>query len=149
MRFAGIDPGRTGALVVVGDDGLTVLHAELWRDAPEPPILPVLPTDVVAVEEQYLGKNAKSFATLVRWTERLVVRLPEGCTIVRPLATTWRAAVFRRSRMSRAAAKRMALEAARLHAVDLPPELAASPDVSEAWAIARYAWGWARRERAA
>jgi hypothetical protein len=144
-RFCGVDPGQTGAAVWLADDGLTVLHVEYWVDALTPPRLPVLPTEVVAVEDQYLGKNARSFATLVRWTERLVVGLPDGVLLVRPLATTWRAAVLRRARLGRTAAKRVALEAVRLHARGMPEEFAGLPDVAEAWCLARFAWGWAAK----
>jgi hypothetical protein len=58
--------------------------------------------------------------------------------VVRPLASQWRAKVLRQN-PRRDAAKRLAIAAAGPH---LPAEFVDDPDVSEAWCMARWAWGW-------
>ena len=151
MRFVGIDPGRTGALVVVGDDGQTALDVLTWAGQDMPPagiVQRLVPGDVVALEDQYIGAGAHASKTLHEWTVRLLVQLPDDVTVMRPLASSWRAKVFRRARLRRAAAKRLAIAACREHS-GLADELAAMPDVAEAWAMARYAWGWAQHHLAA
>jgi hypothetical protein len=60
MRFAGCDPGQTGACVVVDEDGETVLAVQTWEDAELPPALTILDGVVVlALEEQYIGPGAR------------------------------------------------------------------------------------------
>lgn len=143
MKYFGIDPGQTGAAVAVAGDGLTVVAVRAWRRHPIPPGLADLvePGDVVAVEAQYVGPGAHASLALAEWTGRLLEQLPAGCAILRPLATTWRARVLRRGRVSRSEAKGLAIAACRAHAIGLAPELASKPDVAEAWCMARYAWG--------
>lgn len=140
-RFVGIDPGRDGACCVVGADGLTVLELLEWRRAAEPPPMPVLPGDVVALEAAFVGKNPQSALTLQLWRGRVLAALPAGIVLLEPLATTWRGKVLRRPRMGREQAKEAAMQAAGRYAIGLP---ASYPDhVAEAWCMARFSWGWA------
>jgi hypothetical protein len=142
MRFAGCDPGQTGACVVVDEDGETVLAVQTWEDAELPPALTILDGVVVlALEEQYIGPGAHASLTLAAWSIRMLDSLPSSIQVLRPLATSWRAKVFRGPRLRRAAAKRKAIEAASPYLVDHVAKV--TPDVAEAWAMARYAWGWA------
>jgi hypothetical protein len=139
--FVGIDPGREGAAVVLAHDGVTVLELVQWARAREPVPVPVIAGDVVAVEAAYVGRNVRSAMSLQFWRGRLIDRLPDGITLLEPLATTWRGKVLRRPRIGRDAAKALAMEAARKYAIGLPDEY---PDhVAESWLIARFAWGWA------
>jgi hypothetical protein len=137
----GIDPGQTGAMVAVGPDGVTVVALQTWSRCRTPPALDLLPTDVVAVEAQYIGHGAHASIVLVEWTGRLLAAVPAACRVTRPLAGAWRAKVFRRTAMRRDAAKRMAVETANRHAVGLGAD--PSHDLAEAWCLARYCWGWA------
>lgn len=153
MTYVGIDPGRTGAAVAVGDDGLTVVWARSWRALDVPPDdLPIRSGDVVAVEAQYVGLGAHSSLRLAEWTGGMLAGLPRDVGVMRPLATTWRAKVLRQGRLTREAAKEAALVLCHRHAIGMPAELAWLVDVAEAWCMARYAWGWseavaARTER--
>ena len=108
-RFVGIDPGREGACVVIGDDGVTVIDMVQWARAAEPVPVPVLSGDVVAVEAAYVGKNVRSAMSLQFWRGRLIDRLPTGITLLEPTATIWRAKVLRRPRMTRVVAKAVAM----------------------------------------
>ena len=141
MRFWGVDSGQTGAAVRVDRDGLTALEVIDWKRRRDPPRLPIEPGDVVAVEAAYVGKSPRSAMALQLWRGKLIGTLPPGIHLLEPLATTWRAKVFRRGRMRREAAKETAMLLAQRHAIGLPPEY---PDhVAEAWLIARYACFWA------
>lgn len=146
-RYVGIDPGRAGAAVVVGDDGLTILAVQRWAGALTPPSLTVvLPGDVVALEAQYLGANPRSMATLVEWCGRLLAGLPLDVVVTRPLATTWRGKVLRKPRMSRLVAKRMAVTAAAPYLAAFDPSVRWREDDAEAFLMARYARFWAANE---
>jgi hypothetical protein len=153
-RYVGIDPGYVGAAVCLSDDGRTVLHVARWSTKapkvipgriPAEPTLPrfewLLPTDLVALEQQFVGKSARGSVSLSIWSEKLMRTLPPEIAFCRPLATTWRGKVFGRSRLSREVAKRFAIAAAardlaRFGITDT------KGDTSEAWCMARYAWGW-------
>ena len=140
--LVGVDPGRTGAAVWLGDDGRTVLRVQRWRDLDDPPVLEVTAPALVAVEAQYVGRGAHASLRLAEWTGGLVSRLPPGVEVLRPVAATWRAAVLRVGRVRRADAKRHALTAA-LYSLGEPLE---TVDACEAWCLARYAWGvWRAR----
>lgn len=138
MRYVGIDPGQTGHCVVVGDDGETVLAEQGWKKLRIPPAITILePGDVVALEAQHVAGPHASLV-LSEWCGRLLATLPSGITVIRPLATTWRAKVFRNGRLQREPAKRMAIAAAsRFMTGDV------SHDRAEAWCMARYARFWA------
>jgi hypothetical protein len=143
VRYDGLDPGQTGAFVAVDDDGLTVLDILYWEDAEFPPKLPLLPDDVVAVEEQYVGRGAHASLRVAEWAGEAIAQVRgAGCTLLRPLATTWRAKVFHRPRLDREAAKAAAIALCVENARNLDPELAHLPDVAEAWCQARYARFW-------
>lgn len=138
MRYAGIDPGQTGHCVVIGKDGCTVIAEQGWRRLRIPPVLTILePGDVVALEAQHVAGPHASLV-LSEWCGRLLATLPSGLVILRPLATTWRAKVFRNGRLQRGPAKQMAIRAATPYFPEPPGH-----DRAEAWAMARYAWGWA------
>lgn len=138
MRYVGIDPGSTGACVVVADDGRTVLDQQRWWGHKVPPRLTIIePGDIVALEAQHVGRGNRSSLTLAEWAGSLIATLPEGITLLRPLATTWRARVLRQGRLQREPAKRLAIAAATPH---LPGPV--THDAAEAWCLARYAWGW-------
>lgn len=138
MRFVGIDPGQTGACVVVGDDGLTVLDQQRWSRCRVPPLLTVVEAgDVVALEAQHVG-GPRASLVLAEWAGRMLATLPEPIVLLRPLATTWRAKVLRNGRLQREPAKRLAIAAATPY---LPGPV--THDAAEAWLLARYAWGWA------
>ncbi len=140
--FAGVDPGATGALVVLADDGLTVLDLLEWRRASVPPALPLVPGDVLALEAAYLGRSARAALTLQLWRGRLLAAVPEGVEVTQPLAVHWRAKVLRRSNLRRAEAKAAAVRVASPYL----PE-GASVDACEAFCIARWCWGWVRAGR--
>lgn len=140
MRFVGIDPGQTGHCVVIGDDGSTVLAEQGWRKLRIPPVITILePGDVVALEAQHVA-GPHACLVLAEWCGRLLATLPAGITVLRPLATTWRAKVFRNGRLQREPAKRVAIAAATPY---LSAGTPVTHDRAEAWAMARYAWGWA------
>lgn len=142
MRFVGIDPGQNGAAVVVGADGRTVLEEQRWTKARTPPAITVVqPGDVVALEAQHVAGPHASIV-LAEWSGRLLASLPDGAVVIRPLATSWRAKVFRSGRMRREPAKRLAIAAATKHAAGIGTPI--THDVAEAWCLARYAWGWAQ-----
>lgn len=164
MRFVGLDPGQTGACVVVGDDGATILAIQAWTKPAKPktrkgegvhlfarrlaewivavqtpPVFTVVrPGDVVALEAQHVNGPHASLV-LATWSGRAIERLPTGIVLIRPLATTWRAKVFRDGRMTREVAKRFAIAAAAPHLAAFGAEADRIGDVSEAWAMARYA----------
>lgn len=135
MRYVGIDPGQQGALVVVGDDGLTVVDRLGWAGCVVAPALPVLPGDVVALELPH-AQFVRAGLVLAEWCGGALVQLRE-CRVVRPSPAAWRGKVLRRPQLLRAAAKRAAREAATPY---LGP---ATDDECEAWCMARYAFGWA------
>lgn len=139
MSYIGIDPGQTGAAVLVGADGLEVLDIECWRGSRIPPrIRMVEPSSIVSLEAQY-GSRPTTLV-LAEWCGRLLATLPEGCTVHRPLATTWRGRVLRRSRLRRDVAKELAIRAARPH-LEAAGWTHITDDVAEAWCMARYSWG--------
>jgi hypothetical protein len=106
-----------------------------------PPAITILQRgDVVVLEAQHVGGPHASLV-LSEWCGRLIATLPEGITLLRPLATSWRAKVFRNGRLCREAAKRVAVATATPY---LNADLPITHDRAEAWAMARYAWGWAR-----
>lgn len=138
MRFVGIDPGQNGACVVVGDDGRTVLDQQRWMKHRIPPLIEIIEGgDVVAFEAQHVG-GPRASLVLAEWSGRMLATLPPNITILRPLATTWRAKIFRQGRLQREPAKRLAIAAALPY---VPGTV--THDVAEAWCLARYAWGWA------
>lgn len=143
-RYVGIDPGQTGAAVIVGDDGLSILDIIRWRGAHRPPeILAVTAADLIAVEDQYGGAYPRSALELREWTVRLLVSLPDGAVVLRPLASQWRPKVFRGSApRGRKACKSVAREAARASFERAGQTM--TDDSAEAWCLARYAWGYAR-----
>lgn len=145
-RFGGLDPGQTGACVVVGDDGLAVLAVQNWEGEKTPPALSCLEgVGLVALELPYAGEDFHAALVLAHWCGWAHRDLhAAGVEVVQALAVTWRAKVLRIGRVTREVAKAKAIDAAQKHAVGLAPELAALPDVAEAWCLARYAWGWAR-----
>lgn len=139
-RYAGIDPGRTGALVVIGDDGMTVARIVEWHDSSEPPYLLDALAGVlrIAVEGLHVGKGRRSSITLAEWTGRLLAELPPGVPVERPQPSKWRGAVLRRANLRTDDAKAAAIRAARPHlGLGHDP----SSHVAEAWCLARYAWG--------
>lgn len=146
-RYVGIDPGQNGACVVLGDDGQTVLDEQTWNKARVPPRITVVrPGDVVSLEAQHIGADAdgnlwgaRASLVLAQWCGGLLVSLPPGILLLRPLATSWRAKVFRNGRLQREPAKRIAIAAA-------TPFLTGkiTHDRAEAWAIGRYSWGYAK-----
>lgn len=139
MRYVGIDPGQRGAAVVIGDDGVTVIEHQVWARQKTPPAITVVrPGDVVALEAQHV-RGPHASIVLAHWCGMLEATLPEGITLLRPLATTWRARVFRAGRMRREPAKALAVQAATQYFAEVPGH-----DLAEAWALGRYAWGWAR-----
>lgn len=143
-QFIGIDPGQAGALVAIGDDGKTAIDVRWWRDQAVPPkglALGIGLVDVVTIERPYLGKNPHAALELAEWIGRSLTLLPRAVNLYRPTAMQWRAKVFRRGRMTRAQAKRLAVKACQLHS-GLADELASRHDVAEAWGMARF--GWAR-----
>lgn len=140
MKFLGIDPGQNGALVAVAEDGLSVLGVQTWKKSRTPPRLdPALlrGAALLALEAQHVGGPHASLV-LATWCGYLLGTLPPGLPVQRPLATSWRAKVFRSGRLSREAAKALAIAAA-------TPHLAAaghpnpSHDLAEAWCLARWA----------
>lgn len=144
-RYGGLDPGRTGALVVVGDDGATVLEAQQWRDQDVPPLFTVLGgVACVALELPYHGEDPHAALVLAHWCgwahRELVVA---GVRVVQPLAVSWRARVLKGPRLRRKPAKAMAIAAAApyLAAVGIVDTVG---DPSEAWCLARYACFWAK-----
>lgn len=142
-RYVGIDPGMTGAAVVVGADGLEVLDLQAWHRSRVPPaITVVLAGDVVALEAQHVGRGNHASLVLAEWTGRLAAALPPGITILRPLATSWRAKVLRDGRLQREPAKRLAIAAATPHLV-AAGWTDVTADIAEAWCMARYACFWA------
>lgn len=144
-RIWGIDGGQTGSAVRIDFDGLTALEVVEWRRRRDPPLLPIEPGDVVALEAAYVGESEHSALSLQLWRGKLIGTLPgmgRGVHLLEPLATTWRAKVLRRPRLRREEAKKLALDMARLHARGLPETY--EDHTAEAWLIARYAWGWAR-----
>lgn len=160
-RVVGIDPGQNGGAVEVAPDGETVLGVQRWAKCKRPPAMTlVLPGTLVVLEQQHVGGPHASLV-LATWCGVLMGQLPgaveidldepdwssvppNGIAVIRPLATTWRAKVFRDGRLSRDAAKRLALAAAtpRLHAFD--PAAAISHDVAEGWCLARFGTFWLR-----
>jgi hypothetical protein len=137
MRFVGIDPGQTGACVVVDDDGCTVLDVQRWSKQRTPPLLTVVEEgDVVALEAQHVARHQASLV-LAEWSGRMIATLP-WVVLLRPLATSWRAKVLRGGRLQRHPAKQLAIAAASPY---VPGTV--THDVAEAWCLARYAWGWA------
>lgn len=160
MRYVGVDPGLTGAAVCIADDGRTVLHVTKWSTkraravpgrAPPLPTLPglpwLLPTDVVALEAQYVGRSKRGSVALAIWTEHLMRSLPADIVLVRPLATTWRAKVLGKSRLERDVAKRLAIAAAAAPLARFGLDQDAKGDVSEAFCLARFCWGWDKAGR--
>ena len=148
MRFVGIDPGQSGAIVVVGDDGMQVTEHLWWKNAWIPPIAAaqiVQRGDVVSIERPYVGRDPKAAITLCEWIGWLRSLLPSERTItlIRPFASEWRAKVLRRARLGRALAKQLAVAACIRHS-GLPHAEATRHDIAEAWLMARYAWGWQR-----
>lgn len=145
MRIWGIDGGQTGSAVRIAEDGLTALDCIEWKRRRDPPMLPIEPGDVVALEAAYVGENERSALTLQLWRGKLIGTMPEcgrGVHLLEPLATTWRAKVLKRARMRRDQAKETAMSVAKQHALGLPEEY--EDHTAEAWLIARFAWGWAR-----
>lgn len=147
MRFVGVDPGKSGAAVEITTDGATVIRVVRWARAETPPdtlaalLRDLGPGDVVAVEQCYVGPGARASLTLAEWTGRLLAEIPADVEVLRPLAAQWRAKVLRSARLGRTDAKAAADRAARL---------GTGTDVltghsSEAWCLARYAWGWSMR----
>lgn len=144
MRFVGIDPGRNGALVAVGDDGATATLVRHWRSQNRPPEEAwkgILADDVVVIEYPYVGRNAHSAIVLSEWIGRLLEHLPSDAEVLRPNAGAWRAKVFRRARLTRQAAKSLAVAACVQHS-GIPERMARQHDIAEAWAMARYGWGF-------
>jgi hypothetical protein len=140
-RCWGIDGGRDGAALRIAEDGLTCLELVTWARAADPPALPIRAGDVVALEAAYVGKNPQSAMKLQLWRGKLIASFPAGIVLEEPLATSWRAKVFRGVRMRREVAKAAALELAHKHAIGLPDEY---PDhVAEAWCMARWTLYWA------
>lgn len=138
MRFVGIDPGKTGALVVVGEDGVSVVDVQSWSRASVPPVLRVEAGDIVTLEGLYVGKSRRGSMSLAEWTGMVRAQLTD-CTVLRPSASEWRGKVLRVAGLPRARAKALAVSAAAKHAPMLATE-----DECEAWLMARYAWGWWR-----
>jgi hypothetical protein len=141
IGYLGIDPGQTGAAVLVAEDGETVLGLQRWSDAKTPPmVLPelILNARVVALEGQHVAGPHASLV-LAEWSGRLLATLPSGLPVLRPLATSWRAKVFRCGRLQREPAKRLAVRAASPFLLAFNPELRVTHDLAEAWALARYA----------
>ncbi|MEO0603266.1 MAG: hypothetical protein AAF211_17640 [Myxococcota bacterium] len=146
MRFVGIDPGLTGALVAIDGDGATAVDVRTWKNAPAPPAgiaHLVARGDVVAIERPYVGKSPHAALALAEWIGWLRCLMPRRITLIRPFASEWRAKVLRRARIRRALAKRMAVALCLRHS-GLRHEVASRHDVAEAWLMARYAWGWRR-----
>ncbi len=147
MRFVGVDPGKAGALVEVAPNGATVVAVHRWSRCAVPPDAVLLHLaglragDVLAVEQGYVGPGAHASLVLAEWTGRLLAGVPPGVEVLRPLATTWRAKVLRAARLGRADAKAAADRAAAIGTG--AGEL--SGHSSEAWCLARYAWGWSMR----
>jgi len=154
MRCVGIDPGMTGAAVVV-DHECSVIDVQTWRRSPTPPILEIVrPGDVVAVEQPYVQLSPASALKLSEWIGRLLATLPIDVIMLRPLASTWRAKVLRAGRIKRDPAKKLAVHAAMPYLREFadkeecpPPWLPThtaqvSHDLAEAFLIARFAWGW-------
>lgn len=138
-RAVGIDPGQNGAAVAVGADGATVIAVQTWRHAKVPPRIEILhPQDVVALEAQHVGGPHASLV-LSEWCGRMLATLPSGITVLRPLATSWRAKVFRDGRLQRIPAKRRAVAAATPFLQAFDPGLRITHDLAEAWCLARFA----------
>lgn len=133
MRYIGVDPGRTGALVVI-DDQCVVQHVQRWKRHDAPPVLELCYGSVVAIERPFVGRSSASTITLAEWIGSALEQIRHhGCEILRPTATQWRAKIFGTARMRREEAKR----AARLAA-----PWAATDDEAEAYLMAKYALGW-------
>lgn len=163
LRFAGVDPGRVGASVVV-DQNCAVVLVLVWgrglfslatplgspllsrpyrelSSNPEYPPMFFKGASVVAIEQPYLGKNVRSALSLATGVGHALAQVDAATEVVRPTAAEWRAKVFGGRRMGRAAAKETAcLHYCRVRPEWVPWELTA--DEAEAWAIARYAWGY-------
>jgi hypothetical protein len=151
-RYAGVDPGKTaGACVVIGDDGARVLAVQYWEGAETPPVLSCLDgVGVAALELPYHGEDPHAALVLAHWCGWMHRDLhAAGIEVAQPLAVSWRAKVLRIGRVTRAVAKAKAIDAAQKHAIGMPPEFRESPDVSEAWCLARWCWGWVRAGRPA
>ena len=144
MRYLGLDPGQSGALVEVASDGRTVVAWRQWRRERTPPrdLLSDLGAEtVIAVEAPYVGRGARASLVLAEWTGAVLAQIPEDVTVLRPTAQQWRAKVLR-ANPDRASAKRLALRAAETVGwVGVPDH------VAEAWCLARYAWGWSTSRR--
>jgi len=155
VTYLGVDPGHSGAAVSLADDGLTVLAAWRWTprvletqdgrvlaySAPHQIAAVIGPHAVAAVEAPYVGLSHRGSLSLAEWTGGFLSGLDVG-EILRPTAAEWRAKVLHVGRVRRAPAKALALRAAALHARGLPW---LDDHVAEAWCLARFAWGWARR----
>lgn len=136
--FWGVDPGISGAAILLDHDGLTALWHVRCR-GPVPPALPLVPGDVVAIEAQHARAGRPGSLALSEWCGRLLAALPPDVVVLRPHPATWRR-VIGASGLRRAQAKARAVRAAREHGRGLPERLSA--DHAEAWAIARWAWAW-------
>lgn len=141
MRWVGIDPGQTGALCVVGDDGLTVLARASWSRVSVPPDLTsyMIGAKLVVIEGVYVSRlNRRSGIVLAQWVGQLLAQVPADVPIEQPQPSKWRAAVLggRFANCTRERAKEAAIAAATANAIG---DWGGSDHHAEAWCMARYA----------